>query len=1328
MRSRWSGVLAVVVAVALVVGLVGPALAAAAPVGAGEAMVALVYYREGLDAAALAAVAGVELEEDYGSFALCTLTPAARGALEARAATLSRIERGRIRLRGMEFNTGGGEPAFDPALRIFYGNGPGHYLVQFIGPIKAAWRERLAKMGEIVAYIPDYTYLVKLDRAARATVAKWHEVYWIGVYHAAYRLAPGITDVLSGDFCIEFFPGTAGASGLPALRSLGLEIVNSQPVRAVVRGAASLLQACALLDEVMWIEPYVAPRLYNKDARAAIKADACHGRGILAADQVVAITDTGVWTAHEAFSEAGKVAAFVDISGDAPASGGDGDGHGTHVACSALGDAPAYRSYTGYDGQGLAARAVVVKVFNNDGRWAAGGDCYSLWDRAYHLGARVNNNSWGTDSGGAYVASSRAADSVTWDHRDYVLAVAAGNAGDDGANTIDAPGTSKNAITVGASVTAGPGGVAEFSSRGPTDDGRIKPDVMAPGTFIRSAERGVATGYVSMQGTSMATPQCAGASALVRDYFMRGFYPSGAASPADALAPSAALVKAVLVNGCREMTGARSDRNGESVWPNNAQGWGRLDLDRSLYFAGDARALTVWDSPDALSTGQTWTGTVDLADGTRDLKVTLCWTDYPAAPGASVTLVNDLNLKVIAPDGTAFCGNCFAGANAGYSRPGGAPDARNTVEGVHLQPGYSYGGGLPPGTYTISVTAANMAQPASNFAVVVTSGASDAPPPSEQVAVMGDYNGQIASLLKGRGYTVRGYGPAAYAQVIANLGVHEVVVLHDIENTGGLDDLLAACRSFGRGVVFCSSYPVWGFGMGVLSARKGDPHKADDQQWSKVPVQLTVVQEHPIFTGYSAGQTVTIINGGDNGYQTYDAYTGQNLAESAMPDGLRWMVGCKDESQLGGGRHALMGSFGCWYWTDVSKWTDDGKRIFCNAVEWCRGGFPPPPPAPVLVSPARGEGGIRTNPTLLWTTVTGATSYRVQVATDGDFINLVFDRAGLDVTLAVVTPCLRDGTRCWWRVNARNAGGVSAWTTGTFTTTLAPPPPPVLTAPAAGAGGVATTPDLAWAHAPGATSYRVQVALDSGFSNICFDQASVWRPAVKVSPALPDGAPCWWRACAANAGGTSDWSVGRFVTAIAAPGLRAPAAAAGGVGAAPSLQWGAVPGAASYRVQVASDIAFSTVVFDRAGVNDTAVIVSPPLARAQRYWWRVNAQSGYGVTSPWSFARSLTVVAAAPPVPALLSPVAGAAGVSTRPYLAWAVSSGATSCAVEVARDPAFSQVVYSRSGVTAATVRVAPGLSRGVQYWWRVRAVNAGGTSPWSEAWDFTTMALPWE
>jgi len=879
---------------------------------------------------------GLDVIEDYGAFSLVNIGP---GDVVPEGSEVEPLDDATmIYLDAIEFDTSEGAPVPGADLR----GGGRYFLVQFVGPIKASWLSTLESLGaEILDYVPNYAFVTRMDAPTALKVEAWDRVRWVGLYHPAYRIDPRALEG-NGAYVVEMFEGSNHQAVKDALRNVGFEIAYladggvERPATAIVRGSVGMVKAAARLDGVAWIEPFVEPELCNNVSRTVIKSDVAHSKGVTGLDEIVAVTDTGLYLGHECFSESGKVVAFIDIAGDGGSQGGDGYGHGTHVSGSVLGDAPTYQTYNKYDGQGFSAREVVVKVFDNSGYWAGGSDYYGFWDDAYHEGARVNSNSWGSSSGGAYGTSDSHADRVMWDHHDYLLSIAACNDGSYGPNTVGSPGTAKNVITVGAVETDYPENIAYFSSRGPTDDGRIKPDVTAPGRYIHSAQRGTVSGYTDMQGTSMATPQVSGSAALVRQYFRDGYYPTGTPVSGDAFNPSGALVKAVLINGAEEMTGTRSDWNNEGVYPNNAQGWGRINVDRSLYFSGDSRTLTVWDDPASLSTGQSWSDTVTLSDGARDLRFTLAWTDYYASSGASIALVNDLDLEVTAPDGTVFKGNNFQGINPGYSVDGGSYDDRNTVEGVHLLPGYSYVGELPTGTYTVRVIGSNVARYTQNFAVAVSSGPYEAPPPPEgDIALMGDYGGQLESLLTGWGYDVDTYSGSAYSSVISNLDYYDAVVLHDVDNAAGFDDLLAAAAEKQKGLVFCSSYTVSSHAMGVLSSRTDDPG-AVAQDWADGAVSIKVQQSHPIFDGYSVAQDVTIISGGDNDYQTFDDYAGSVLATSNMPYDYPNMVGVKNRSETGGAKHVVMGSFGACYYTDVNDWTADGKQIFHNAIEWAR--------------------------------------------------------------------------------------------------------------------------------------------------------------------------------------------------------------------------------------------------------------------------------------------------------------------------------------------------------------------------------------------------------
>jgi hypothetical protein len=294
----------------------------------------------------------------------------------------------------------------------------------------------------------------------------------------------------------------------------------------------------------------------------------------------------------------------------------------------------------------------------------------------------------------------------------------------------------KNGLGVGSarvnsSSNASDENISSFSSRGWSADGRIKPDVMTPGSNNSAGSNGDVGGAVNCGtsgggGTSYAAPVAVAAAALTRQYFIEGFYPSGAKNPADTLTPTAALLKAMLINSAVSMTGTDNAGMSISPIPSNEQGWGRIRLDQSLVFADGTRKIFIDDHRATMAAGATTPVTYTLkgvAAG-QPLKVTLTWTDYPGVPDSppamqptiddssmwnAPRLVNDLDLTLKGPSDT-YLGNVFTD---GASSVGGTADRRNTVEQVLIA-------APAPGDYTITVTPFAIMQDGQDFALVVT--------------------------------------------------------------------------------------------------------------------------------------------------------------------------------------------------------------------------------------------------------------------------------------------------------------------------------------------------------------------------------------------------------------------------------------------------------------------------------------------------------------------------------------------------------------------------------------------------------------------------------
>ncbi|MCA9926513.1 MAG: S8 family serine peptidase, partial [Anaerolineales bacterium] len=288
-----------------------------------------------------------------------------------------------------------------------------------------------------------------------------------------------------------------------------------------------------------------------------------------------------------------------------------------------------------------------------------------------------------------------------------------------------------------------------FSSRGPTDDGRIKPDVVAPGTWILSGfselyqegygdpvnpQNGVyqydgwgmpySQEYKYMGGTSMSNPLTAGAAAVVRDYYQK----------ADSHNASAALVKATLINSAVDLLDENNDGVNDNDFPipNIHEGWGRVNVASATDGSHDYA-----DNTSGVSTSNTVSYDVNVAGGGA-LKVSLVWSDYPSTETASVNLVNDLDLVITGPGGSpTYRGNVFSG---GWSQTGGSADRINNVENVYIQ-------SAGAGTWTVDIVGFNVPQGAQPFALVVDGGSLVVPPPPSSMHV-GDLDSSTAT---GRG-------------------------------------------------------------------------------------------------------------------------------------------------------------------------------------------------------------------------------------------------------------------------------------------------------------------------------------------------------------------------------------------------------------------------------------------------------------------------------------------------------------------------------------------------------------------------------------------------
>ena len=447
-------------------------------------------------------------------------------------------------------------------------------------------------------------------------------------------------------------------------------VVNSQSVFEI-----------ALEPSVSWVRAEPMFTIDNNYARSHMAITGSYSvRSHFTTDldgsgQIVAVADSGLDEDHGDFGT--RIIESKDVIGDG-STADTWSGHGTHVACTVLGDG----TRGPYAGVAPASELYFQAMENdNTGNFVSPSLNY-LFNDAYGKGARIHTNSWGSSQDsdqGKYTSESEDVDDrANYYDRFYnnveglSILFASGNDG-SGSGTVNSPGTAKNAITVGSHLNRGgsaPNLIWDSSSRGPTDDQRIKPDIVAPGAYVRSCKAQEAndvagtwedTYYVEYSGTSMATPNAAGAAALIREYILE---------IAERPAPQGSLVKALLVLGARDV-GARDI-------PNNDEGWGRVDLKESLA-PGNGRGIWVDDRSIMSHTGHLKSYTFNVTDSGQPLKAVLAWSDERGSRFSTNQLVNNLNLEVEKPDGTLYKGNYFS---QGRSIQGGDYDAVNNLEVV----------------------------------------------------------------------------------------------------------------------------------------------------------------------------------------------------------------------------------------------------------------------------------------------------------------------------------------------------------------------------------------------------------------------------------------------------------------------------------------------------------------------------------------------------------------------------------------------------------------------------------------------------------------------
>ncbi|MET4196878.1 S8 family serine peptidase [Bradyrhizobium sp. LA6.12] len=670
------------------------------------------------------------------------------------------------------------------------------YRFALDGPLTQERRQQLAQLDVRILNYRRGFYQVYLDDMQRAKLEGLPFVTTVRRYDLLDSVSTGLLTLLqsrdgaaatgrgSDDGPGRFDALTHEASEAQGLaetlrRDFGLHVLGTG--ECLVRFEAAfnddLLARIAGLPQVRMLTPSPEARLACDRLRGLIGVDRLGpdadsvGRAWTGAGELVAVLDSGIKPDHPDFGgPPGTIGTRLrDLVSYDGCSEIDIDGHGTHVAGIIAGTGAASNGEI----RGIApgAELVVIGIVRDNGALALPVELADLLAEARQRGASIVNCSWAKPLGSTYDTGSLSFDRFVHEHPETLVVVAAGNEatasnGQRSFWNVGSPATAKNVLTVGACGTDRtnftktwaeydsvrfplPAGshplapatdeVALLSSAGPTDNDGVKPDLVAPGTYILSTridapnafrrwEETAIHGnhYIYLQGTSMAAPAVTGAAAVLRQYLRERHQIAH---------PSAALMKALLITATRPIAPCERPGAPEIGYPDFDQGFGRLDL-RTIVPgpelpAGRTIAMieVANEAGDALESGLAL-GAPGFsvhryrmrlaAEAAGDLVVTLCWTD---APGNGVQ--NDLQLALLKPNGEQIVGNPDHRYGRGFAPPdsgaGGAiTDRRNTVEQIRLRTPEA-------GSYTVRVWARNTVYPRQGYGLVVCGAIAEAP-------------------------------------------------------------------------------------------------------------------------------------------------------------------------------------------------------------------------------------------------------------------------------------------------------------------------------------------------------------------------------------------------------------------------------------------------------------------------------------------------------------------------------------------------------------------------------------------------------------------------
>ncbi len=903
-----------------------------------------------------------------------------------------------------------------------FANGRVHALVQLYTIPDQAELDNLAGQGiYLLTYIPEYTWLAALDLnqlseiAGKSTTGQSSSLRWAGAMETTDKLSPelaqaaGLSDdpeyasvaALSGEvyLTVRFHRDQTPELEQQVLDLYGARLEQSLPKthRYDIYLPAEQVTALAAEDAVRWLS-------FGPPEKTTTNHDVRNVTGVASLQaSPYGLTGAGV---NLGMWDGAPVASHTDFNGrltkvDSGSYGSTSIKHATHVAGTMAGsgaNSTSYSQASGYWG-GMAPGAYIYS-FDWD-------DELTEIDTAINTyGVDLSQNSWG------YTISS----SNCYNYGDYTAEVpdfdaivtglygnkipimfAAGNERDAtycGQSTVSPylnykvilpPSTAKNVISVGAT-NSDDDTMTEFSSWGPTDDGRVKPEVVAPGCK-KATYNGVSgiistyyldNGYLGMCGTSMATPAVSGIVALLIQEYRK--VNSG-------VDPLPSTLKAALVQTADDLNDGTSYYN---YGPDYASGYGRVDAKAAVDLIIDGGLIEA-----SLSNGESDSYSVTVASGTSELKISLAWDDEPAAENASKALINDLNLTLTSPSGTKVLPLVLNPSSPSATATTGV-DSINNVEQVRVS-------SPEAGNWKITVSGATVPYGPQTYSLAGAGFSTNTPPNTPAGPTPTDGASKLGAAL-----TMKWSGGDADGDAVTYdvyLGTTTTPTKLKCDN---ITVLSCATGTLSKGVTYYwrviatdakggETYgPIWHF----ATTASGVP-----ATFSKTAPGITAVGLlNPLLRWEASSEATSYdycyaVSTADCTNWTTTTLTSASLSNLAYNTTYYWQVRANGTN---GTTYANDSATAYWSFSTLYALSPDGLA---------------------KVAPVNDDATILSAPTLQWSAISGASSYQYCLDTSDDYACDTWVSAGAALTRQI-TSSLEPFTYYYWQVRAVMPSGV----------------------------------------------------------------------------------------------------------------------------------------------------------------------------------------------------------------------------------------------------------------------------------------------------------------